>query len=114
MNLDSSQVTDAATAYRGVIPPDRYHEPYMPLEELESEIAQGVVFLGYYLDGTWAAAGWAIRFYEKHGFRLVTEAEKDSLLEEYWRIAPRQIETSVVLADASFGSAPGQASAPGE
>ena len=51
------------------------------------------------LVGTWAAASWAIRFYEKHGFRLVRPEEKDELLRKYWSISPRQIETSVVLAD---------------
>ncbi len=51
------------------------------------------------LVGTWAAAWWAIRFYEKHGFRLVTPEEKDRLLRTYWTISPRQVETSVVLAD---------------
>jgi hypothetical protein len=49
--------------------------------------------------GTWAAAWWAIRFYEKHGFRLVTQEEKERLLNTYWTISPRQVETSVVLAD---------------
>jgi GNAT superfamily N-acetyltransferase len=49
------------------------------------------------LVGTWGAAYWAIRFYEKHGFRLVTREEKDRLLREYWNIPERQIETSVVL-----------------
>jgi N-acetylglutamate synthase-like GNAT family acetyltransferase len=51
------------------------------------------------LVGTWADAVWAIRFYEKHGFRLVTPKEKDRLLKKYWSIPERQIETSVVLAD---------------
>ena len=51
------------------------------------------------LIGTWAAAVWAIRFYEKHGFRLVSVAEKDRLLRKYWSIPDRQIETSMVLAD---------------
>ena len=37
-------VNDAAQAYRGVIPPDCWHEPYMPKDELISEIADGVVF----------------------------------------------------------------------
>lgn len=37
-------VNDAAQAYRGVIPTDRWHEPYMPMEELLSEVAHGVVF----------------------------------------------------------------------
>lgn len=49
--------------------------------------------------GTWADAGWAIRFYEKHGFRLVSPQEKDRLLRKYWTVPDRQIETSVVLAD---------------
>jgi N-acetylglutamate synthase-like GNAT family acetyltransferase len=51
------------------------------------------------LVGTWAAASWAIRFYEKHGFQLVSAQEKDELLRMYWSISPRQIENSVVLAD---------------
>jgi len=51
------------------------------------------------LIGTWADALWAIRFYEKHGFRLVSPEEKDHLLRKYWTIPERQIETSVVLAD---------------
>jgi N-acetylglutamate synthase-like GNAT family acetyltransferase len=51
------------------------------------------------LVGTWADALWAIRFYEKRGFRLVNKETKDRLLREYWSIAERQIETSVVLAD---------------
>ncbi|HTZ39394.1 MAG TPA: GNAT family N-acetyltransferase [Syntrophales bacterium] len=51
------------------------------------------------LMGTWAAAVWAVRFYQKHGFRLVTPAEKDRLLRTYWKISDRQVETSVVLAD---------------
>jgi len=51
------------------------------------------------LVGTWADAGWALRFYEKHGFRLVSPEEKNRLLKKYWSIPERQIETSVVLAD---------------
>jgi len=51
------------------------------------------------LMGTWAAASWAVHFYEKHGFRLVTPGEKDVLLKKYWNISDRQIQTSVVLAD---------------
>lgn len=46
-----STVNDAATAYRGVIPEDRWHEPYMPKDELEHEIAGGVDFWGYEEDG---------------------------------------------------------------
>jgi N-acetylglutamate synthase-like GNAT family acetyltransferase len=142
-------VNDAATAYRGVIPADRWHEPYMPHEELQHEIDAGVRFWGYEEDGnligvmgiqdvqdvtlirhayvrttqrrkgiggkllshlltltdrpiligTWAAAIWAIRFYEKHGFRLVSEEEKNRLLKKYWSIPERQVETSVVLVE---------------
>src|SRR5436305_2528293 len=44
-------VNSAAEAYRGVIPPDRWHEPYMPAGQLDSEIAAGVVFWGYEADG---------------------------------------------------------------
>jgi hypothetical protein len=59
------------------------------------------------LVGTWAAAEWAVRFYEKHGFRLVAPEEKDRLLPKYWGVPPRQIETSVVLADERwFDAAP--------
>jgi len=144
-----SIINDAATAYKGVIPADRWHEPYMPKEELRHEIDAGVLFWGYeegggllgimgiqdvqdvtlfrhayvrtamrnrgiggrllaslydqtkrpVLIGTWAAADWAIRFYEKHGFRLVTADEKNRLLGKYWYIPERQTETSVVLAD---------------
>ncbi len=142
-------INDAAQAYRGVIPPDRWHEPYMSRDELEREVAHGVVFSGWFEDGeligvmgvqpvdevtlirhayvrtdrqragigstlldhllagtrtpvligTWAAARWAIAFYERHGFRVVDEETKDRLLRRYWSIPDRQIETSVVLAD---------------
>lgn len=141
-------INDAARAYKGVIPADRWSEPYMPEEELRHEIEEGVVFWGYeeggelvgvmglqqvqdvtlirhayvrtarqnegiggrllsYLSvqttgpllvGTWADATWAVRFYGKHGFRLVSTEEKDRLLRKYWSIPERQIETSVVLA----------------
>ena len=141
-------INDAANAYRGVIPADRWHEPYMSGEELKKEIADGVIFwvaeeegrvLGVMgmqdkgdvtlvrhayvirttqrtgvgtkllrhveglidrpiLIGTWAAAEWAIRFYERNGFTLVTPAVKDELLRKYWAIPARQVETSVVLA----------------
>ncbi len=57
---------------------------------------------GPVLVGTWAAAWWAIRFYEKHGFQLVTSETKDRLLRTYWTISPRQVETSVVLADSKW------------
>jgi GNAT superfamily N-acetyltransferase len=148
-------VNAAAEAYRGVIPADRWHEPYMPLRELDGEIAAGVAFWGYEADGslvgimgvqsvrdvdlirhayvspgrqrhgvggallahlarsttrrmlvgTWAAADWAIRFYRRHGFELVSPECKTALLETYWTIPDRQIETSVVLANPPFGEA---------
>ena len=142
-------INDAALAYKGIIPKDRWKEPYMSREELRHEIDEGVVFWGYEEDGklkgvmgiqdvqdvtlirhayvrtaernkgigsklmshlrqmtdrpiligTWADAVWAIRFYEKHGFRLVSTEEKNCLLKKYWRIPERQVETSVVLAE---------------
>jgi GNAT superfamily N-acetyltransferase len=52
------------------------------------------------LIGTWATATWAIRFYERHGFRVVSPAEKEQLLRRYWKIPERQVETSVVLVEA--------------
>ena len=51
------------------------------------------------LIGTWAVAVWAIRFYERHGFRVVGPEEKNRLLKKYWTVPDRQIETSVVLTD---------------
>ena len=142
-------INDAAQAYRGVIPADQWHEPYMPLDHLESEISKGVVFwvveedgrlLGVMgiqdkgdvalvrhayvasslqrsgvgtkllrhvegltdkpiLIGTWAAAAWAIDFYRRNGYTVVPDQVKDRLLQTYWSIPPRQVETSVVLAD---------------
>jgi GNAT superfamily N-acetyltransferase len=50
------------------------------------------------LIGTWADAKWAIGFYEKHGFELLSPEQKDELLPRYWKIPKRQAETSVVLA----------------
>jgi GNAT superfamily N-acetyltransferase len=52
---------------------------------------------GPLLVGTWADAEWAIRFYQRRGFRMVSPDEKDRLLSTYWTISPRQRETSVVL-----------------
>jgi GNAT superfamily N-acetyltransferase len=147
-------VNAAAEAYRGVIPADRWHEPYMPADELDSELAAGVEFWGYERDGvvsgimglqakqdvylirhayvmpgsqrhgvggallrhlrglssrrmlvgTWQAAAWAIRFYQRHGFALVTPAQKTRLLQTYWSIPERQIATSVVLANPPLGA----------
>jgi N-acetylglutamate synthase-like GNAT family acetyltransferase len=56
------------------------------------------------LVGTWAAATWAVHFYETHGYLLVTRTEKDHLLKKYWAIPARQVETSVVLADEKWFS----------
>ena len=147
-------INDAAQAYKGIIPTDRWHEPYMPREELEAEIAAGVAFWGAARDGrllgvmgiqdrgdvtlirhayvrtserrqgigeallghletltakpiligTWSAATWAIAFYEKHGYRMLSRAEIVRLLGKYWRIPDRQVETSVVLANARWQS----------
>ncbi len=58
------------------------------------------------LVGTWADAIWAIRFYQKHDFQLVTARTKDCLLRKYWSIPERQIETSVVLADRRWFDSP--------
>ena len=54
------------------------------------------------LIGTGADAVWAIRFYERHGFRMVDNEEKNRLLKKYWIIPERQVETSIVLADAKW------------
>jgi N-acetylglutamate synthase-like GNAT family acetyltransferase len=142
-------VNDAAQAYRGVIPADRWHDPYMPADELAREIAAGVAFwvaeedgrvsgvMGIQdkgdvalvrhayvasnlqkkgvgttllrhvegltskpiLIGTWASASWAIDFYRRNGYTVVSDQDKDRLLQAYWSIPARQVETSVVLAD---------------
>ena len=147
-------INQAALAYRGVIPADRWHDPYMPEEEFLSEIASGVIFwiaegddgllggMGIQdkgavalirhayispsaqrkgvgtrilrhvaalttkpvLIGTWANATWAIDFYQRNGFMLLSRAETERLLGTYWTIPDRQIETSVVLADARWVS----------
>ncbi len=140
-------VNEAAHAYRGVIPEDCWHEPYMSVGELDRELEAGVAFWGYWRDqtligvmgiqpvgdvdlirhayvlpgnqrggvgsaliselrlrsnrrmlvGTWATATWAIRFYQRHGFVLISPERKTDLLRTYWRISDRQNETSVVL-----------------
>ena len=51
------------------------------------------------LVGAWEDATWAIRFYERHGFRMVDPIAKVRLLRQYWTVPERQIETSVVLGD---------------
>jgi GNAT superfamily N-acetyltransferase len=140
-------VNAAAEAYRGVIPEDRWREPYMPAAELDAEIEAGVRFWGSeeegglagvmgiqrvddvelirhanvrpdrqrggvgaallrhllemtdrpMLVGTWAAAEWAIAFYERHGFVLASRERSVALLKRYWSIPERQIATSIVL-----------------
>ena len=145
-------INDGARVYRGVIPDDRWSDPYMSEAKLRDEIEQGVMFWGFeesggltgvmglqkvqdvtlirhayvltscqrrgvgrlllshlreltedpVLIGTWADAAWAIRFYEKNGFQKVGSEEKVRLLRKYWSIPERQIETSVVLADAKW------------
>lgn len=138
-------INSAAVAYKGVIPADRYHEPYMTEAGLAAEMA-AMKFFGWEADskivavmgfqpvkdvtlirhayvlpayqkqgigtkllehikrlvktrlllvGTWADAGWAVRFYEQHGFELMPD--KDGLLKKYWNIPERQVATSVVL-----------------
>ena len=57
------------------------------------------------LIGTWKAATWAIRFYEKNGFTLVGDEEKNRLLRTYWTIPARQVDASVVLVDRRWRSA---------
>jgi N-acetylglutamate synthase-like GNAT family acetyltransferase len=141
-------INDSAEAYRGIIPADRWHEPYMSREQLKREINEGIQFWGFEDDrtlsgvmgiqdkgdvtlirhsyvrsrmrnrgtgsqllrflesttekpiliGTWADATWAVAFYQKHGYRLVSTEEKNQLLRKYWAIPERQVETSVVLA----------------
>jgi GNAT superfamily N-acetyltransferase len=56
------------------------------------DMAEKPIFIG-----TWAAASWAISFYEKNGYTLTSEEEKNRLLKKYWSIPDRQVETSVVL-----------------
>lgn len=146
-------INDGASAYKGIIPADRWHEPYMSAEELQAQIDDGVKFFCYLDDsgkmiavmgiqdkgdvtlirhayvrttarnqgiggkllqhlsasvstpiliGTWADAAWAIGFYKKHGYRLVSFNEKEQLLRKYWNVPLRQIDTSVVLASANW------------
>jgi GNAT superfamily N-acetyltransferase len=141
-------VNDAAIAYKGKIPVDRWKEPYMPAQELQGEVESGVQFYGCIensnliavmgiqpvhevtlirhaytltshqrrgigekllnhllglaqtdriLVGTWETALWAIKFYQKHGFTLLSRQETNKLLKTYWNIPERQVETSVVL-----------------
>ena len=43
-------INDAATAYKGAIPDDCWHEPYMPMDELQREVAT-MTFYGFEEDG---------------------------------------------------------------
>ena len=54
------------------------------------------------LIGTWADARWAVRFYEKNGFRLLSREETGRVLRRFWNIPERQVETSVVLASPTW------------
>lgn len=141
-------VNEASVAYKGKIPADCYHEPYMPKEELQTGMEAGVQFYGIIangelaavmgiqpvgdvtlirhaytltrfqrqglgeqlinhlislakteriLIGTWTDANWAIKFYQKHGFVMHSREETNKLLNKYWHIPQRQIETSIVL-----------------
>ncbi|SEC01833.1 GNAT family N-acetyltransferase [Terriglobus roseus] len=65
-------------------------------------LAQGPLLLG-----TWIDSYWAIGFYQRHGFRVVTHAEKEVLLRKYWQIPERQVETSIVFADSTWPGLPG-------
>jgi GNAT superfamily N-acetyltransferase len=56
------------------------------------------------LIGTWKAATWAVRFYEKNGFTLIGDPERMQLLDKYWAVSTRQKEVAVVLADARWRS----------
>ncbi len=63
------------------------------LHHLESLTAKPMLI------GTWAAATWAIEFYRKNKYRVVSDQEKNSLLRKYWSVPDKQIETSLVLVD---------------
>ncbi len=65
------------------------------------------------LIGTWADASWAIDFYQRNGFTVVPNRHKDSLLQKYWSIPARQVDTSVVLADGRWLEAQQRAPAAG-
>lgn len=147
-------INDASIAYKGIIPPDRWQEPYMSKEELKKQIIEGVEFWNFVEDnrvlgvmgiqfkddvtlirhayvrtsarqkgiggkllnqlismsetpiliGTWADASWAISFYKKNGFKVLSETEKNKLLKIYWNIPERQVETSIVLASNDWKS----------
>ena len=141
-------INEAATKYKGVVPDNCLHEPYMSEQELIVEFTSGVRMFGFSSDnkligvmgiqelkevtlirhayiltnyqrkgvgrkllkylleknqstcllvGTWKAASWAIRFYEKFGFILHTKKQTSLLLKKYWRIPLNQMNHSIVL-----------------
>ena len=94
-------VNDAAQAYRGAIPADRWREPYMPRAELEAEIADGVEFWGAEeggrLLGVMGIQDRGDVALVRHAYVAPDAQRKDALLRRYWSVPERQIETSVVL-----------------
>ena len=141
-------INNASLRYKGIIPDDCWHEPYMSEQELIDEFSNKVRMFGYHhnnkltgvigiqkvrdvilirhaytltsyqgkgtgsellkyllkknknsrlLVGTWRAATWAIRFYEKFGFILHAKEQSTLLLKKYWKIPSQQIENSIVL-----------------
>ena len=147
-------INEAAQAYKGVIPAECWHEPYMDAEHFKKEISYEVVFYGFeeegklvgviglqkfnyvtlvrhayvlpshqgkgiggqllehikaltdkpLLVGTWKDTAWSIKFYEKHGFKIVSEPETKRLLARYWIITDAHRINSVVLGDAKWFS----------
>ena len=77
-----------------------YVLPEMQRRGIGSRLLQALrnMSTGQMLVGTWAAAQWAIRFYERYDFALVSPPHQKALLTDYWNIPQRQVETSVVLA----------------
>jgi N-acetylglutamate synthase-like GNAT family acetyltransferase len=144
-----STINDGARVYKGVIPADCWHEPYMSRGQLVDELEKKVLFWGIERDGhiiavmgiqdkgdvalirhayvqtrlrrqgqgsrllkhleaqsikpiligTWSDASWAISFYRKHGYSVQNKKNTAHLLNEYWSIPQRQVDTSVVLAN---------------
>ena len=141
-------INDASLRYKGIIPNNCWHEPYMSKQKLIDEFSDGVRMYAYHHDnkligvigiqevknvtlirhaytltsyqgkgtgsellkyllkknqssrllvGTWRAATWAIRFYEKFDFILQTKDQSTLLLKKYWKISSNQIKNSVVL-----------------
>ena len=141
-------INDASLRYKGIIPDNCWHEPYMSKQKLIDEFRDGVRMYAYHHDikligvigvqevkdvilirhaytltsyqgkgtgsellkyllkknqnsrllvGTWRAATWAIRFYEKFDFILQTKDQSTLLLKKYWKISSDQIKNSVVL-----------------